>query len=174
MATHGPNRGARMLRTIDVHLRAEAEQLLQLQRRAYAQEAALINYPELPPLKETLEELMCCGETLLGSWQFSTLHAALGYMRDDEGLTICRLVVDPPQQRQGLAGCLLQATLQAADGVPVNVCTAAANLPALALYQRWGFMPVRHMLTPDGLALVLLQYPVPAKMAELPDVDHSP
>jgi len=163
-----------VLGTVMLSRRGDAEQLLALQRLAYAQEAALINYPALPPLRESLDDLMRCGETVLACWQAGDLLAALGYECDDEALTICRLVVHPAHQRQGLAARLLAAVLQAADGVPVQVCTAAANAPALALYRRAGFIPQRHMLTPDGLALVLLQYPMPAKTAASPDVDHSP
>ncbi|WP_374350343.1 GNAT family N-acetyltransferase [Chitinimonas sp.] len=145
-----------MLRQIDLHDEGEARSLLALQRAAYAQEAALINYPDLPPLRETLEQLMACGETVLGWCADGQWLGAIGFLDGDAGVEICRLVVAPAAQRQGIARQLLAAVCTQAAGRPVQVGTAAANTPAVALYQAMGFAISRRFATPDGLALLTL------------------
>ncbi|QNM98555.1 GNAT family N-acetyltransferase [Chitinimonas koreensis] len=136
-----------------------AAELLALQRLAYRQEAELIGYPRLPPLLESLPELMDCGETVIGWREDGELLGALGYVTEGDALDVCRLVVAPAAQRRGIARQLVQAAIDAAGGRPVGVSTAAANAPALALYRTLGFAVTREFATADGLALVSLARP---------------
>ncbi|MBL8507691.1 MAG: GNAT family N-acetyltransferase [Chitinimonas sp.] len=145
-----------MLVPIDLADALLAAELLQLQRLAYRQEAELIGYPDLPPLKEGLPELMESGETMLGWRVDGELQGAIGFIEDGDGILICRLVVSPAVQRRGVAVQLVNAVLDWVGAQPLRVSTAAANAPALALYAKLGFKPVRTSQTPDGLALVSL------------------
>ncbi|MFC4161628.1 GNAT family N-acetyltransferase [Chitinimonas lacunae] len=143
-----------MLTHLDLDNALIAAELLTLQRQAYRQEAELIGYHDLPPLHESLPELMDCGETVLGWKAEGELLGVLGYSVDSEGVLICRLAVAPQAQRQGIARRLLDAVIAAAGQQPIRVATAAANLPAIYLYCHHGFEPDREWQTPDGLALV--------------------
>ncbi|QDQ25050.1 GNAT family N-acetyltransferase [Chitinimonas arctica] len=146
-----------MLVQIDLADTLLALELLQVQRVAYQQEAELIGYPALPPLRETLPELLDCGETVLGWRVDGELRGAVGYLAQAGQADICRLVVAPAWQRQGIARQLLQALIDNDEYAAITVTTAAANLPALALYREMGFLPSTPFTTPDGLALVRLQ-----------------
>lgn len=147
-----------MLTALDLHQNTQAAELQALQQAAYRQEAILIGYPDLPPLYETRAMLMACGESVLAWREDGRLLGALGYLHDDLGLDICRLVVAPAAQRRGIARQLLGALFAAHPGQPVRVMTASANLPALALYAQLGFRAVRETTLPDGLRLTGLQH----------------
>lgn len=144
-----------MVITLDLNDGLAAAQLLALQRRAYQQEAELIGYPQLPPLLESLPQLIDCGETILAWREQGELLAALGYQPQTQ--QICRLVVHPSAQRQGLATRLLQALINQTPGRCLSVSTAMRNLPALALYARLGFIQTQTWQTADGLHLAALQ-----------------
>ncbi|WP_269531952.1 GNAT family N-acetyltransferase [Chitinimonas sp. BJYL2] len=147
-----------MLVDIDLADALQAMALLSLQRLAYQQEAELIAYPALPPLHQTLSELMDCGEIVLGWCPEGALLGAVGFVITDTYLDICRLVVHPAAQQRGIGRALVRAAVAAAQGKPCRVTTAAANLPALALYQQAGFVMDAQFATPDGLALVSLSH----------------
>lgn len=145
-----------MLVHLDLQDALAAMALLQLQRSAYQQEAALIGYPDLPPLHETLPALMDCGETLLGWREDGQLCGALGYTLRHDRAHICRLVVAPTEQRRGLAKRLLNALFDELGSMNITVSTAVANYPAIALYAQHGFVETEYTSTPDGLSLVTL------------------
>ncbi|OAN14513.1 GNAT family N-acetyltransferase [Exiguobacterium undae] len=115
--------------------------LHRLQQRAYQVEADLIGVSDSPPLQQTPAQLVheqpsgyvyCLDEQLVGALTI-------------EQETITRLVVAPDYFRQGIAKHLLHF-----------VSTAAANLPAIALYQQFGFRQV-DQVSRDTIVLVTLK-----------------
>src|SRR5258708_1653010 len=52
---------SRTWRRAQLGRRSEAERLLALQRAAYAEEARVIGFADLPPLGESVQELQACG-----------------------------------------------------------------------------------------------------------------
>jgi ribosomal protein S18 acetylase RimI-like enzyme len=128
--------------------------LWELQRAAYAVEAELIGFDGIPPLHESLEDLRACGESFLGT---PDLTGAVSWERLEDGtLDICRLVVHPRAHRTGVASALLDALdrLEPADRTLVS--TGTANLPALALYRRRGFVPTGLRDLAPGVTMTLL------------------
>ncbi len=118
-----------------------AERLLSVQRAAYAREAELMGFDGIPPLHETLAELLEADATAwLGRWAGADLVGGLAWEDDGAaGAELVRLVVDPAHWRHGHAAALLDAFDEAVGDVPVRVMTGSANAPALALYARRGF-----------------------------------
>jgi Acetyltransferase (GNAT) family len=90
------------LERLDVTNPEIASAVLDLQRRAYAVEAELIGSDELPPLRESLEELQRSGETFLGAYLGGVLVGAISWRLLDDVLDLHRLVVDPSRHRAGL------------------------------------------------------------------------
>jgi ribosomal protein S18 acetylase RimI-like enzyme len=137
---------------LDISDQATAEAVLDLQRRAYAVEADLIGFYEIPPLRETLTELRASGETFLGASVGGKLVGAASWRFADGTVDIHRLVVDPARARQGIGAELVRAALAAEpEAVEAIVQTGAENTPARALYLREGFEHVDDIEPAPGL-----------------------
>jgi ribosomal protein S18 acetylase RimI-like enzyme len=147
---------------------ATLQQLWELQRAAYAVEASLIGFGGIPGLHETLQELRLCGETFLGLDDEIGLAGALSWTRLPDGtLDICRLVVHSRAHRRGIATALLDS-LDATEPADLTVVsTGTANLPAIALYQRRGFIPTGERQIAPGVTVTLLERKRPEKVAAL-------
>lgn len=140
---------------------ARAERLLAVQRAAYAREADLMGFDGIPPLHETLEELLeATGTHWLGRWEGTQLVGGLAWEEDGAaGVELTRLVVDPAHWRRGHASVLLDTFDAAVGDVPVRVLTGSANAPALALYARRGFVPVgEEQVAPGARVTRLLRH----------------
>jgi ribosomal protein S18 acetylase RimI-like enzyme len=146
-----------MLQLLDLARYPNAHALWALQRKAYQQEALLIDFRDLPPLRESIEDLMALQEIALGWVEQNTLQGAISYQSSNAGLEICRPAVDAAFQRAGIGRRPLSAVVDRAQGHTVCVSTAAANLPALRLYQSMQFGVVGYRSTPEGLHRVHLQ-----------------
>lgn len=156
--------GEKRLDVSRLELRAEpakAERLLAVQRGAYAAEAELMGFEGIPPLHETLAELLEAGDQLwLGRFDGPTLVGGLAWEEDgDAGVVLSRLAVAPAAHRRGHATALLDAFDAEVAGRAVSVSTGAANAPARALYERRGFTPVGEEEISPGVALVRLLRP---------------
>lgn len=113
--------------------------VLRLQRVAYRVEADLIGWDAIPPLHESLAELMRVPVQWLGIRRGSELVAALAYSDDGSTVDIDRLVVAPDVMRQGLGSALLGAL---PPGKRTTISTGSRNHPAHAFYLTHGFKPV--------------------------------
>jgi ribosomal protein S18 acetylase RimI-like enzyme len=113
--------------------------VLVVQRAAYAIEAELIGYPDLPPLHETLAALQATEEELWLCEEGDALVGVVGLEHGDDEMVIARLYVAPACFRRGVGSALVEHALAQAAGRPVRVGTGARNAPALALYERFGF-----------------------------------
>jgi GNAT superfamily N-acetyltransferase len=134
---------------------ATLERLVALQRASYAVEARLIGAAELPPMRETPEQLRACGERFLGVRRGGRLVGAVSYRRAGGTVDVHRLVVDPSAFREGIGTALLEA-LEARhpDATHWTVGTGAANGPARALYERRGFAVTEEREVPGGIRWV--------------------
>lgn len=133
------------------------ERLVALQRASYAVEAQLIGAAELPPMRESPEQLRACRETFLGARRGERLVGAVSFRRAGGTVDIHRLVVDPGAFRGGVASALLDALeAREAGATHWTVGTGADNVPARALYERRGFEPTEERVVPGGIRWVRL------------------
>jgi ribosomal protein S18 acetylase RimI-like enzyme len=129
-----------------------AREILDLQRRAYRVEAALIGSDASPSLQESLRELQECGEEFLGAFVGDRLVGSTSWRFDGETIDVHRLVVDPAYFRRGIGAALVRAVLAVnPDATRAIVQTGAANEPAKALYRREGFRIVDEVEPVPGL-----------------------
>jgi ribosomal protein S18 acetylase RimI-like enzyme len=91
-----------VLNSINIHDDDLAQQVLAVQRPSYQSESELIEYPNLPPLLETVADLQNSDETFVGYWVDGQLAGVLSYEQWDEGIHIDRLVVHPDYFRRGI------------------------------------------------------------------------
>jgi ribosomal protein S18 acetylase RimI-like enzyme len=118
-----------------------AEEVVAVQRAAYAVEAELIGFDDLPPLREEPEALAEADLLVLGAHDGPDLVGVLGYERDGDVVEIDRLAVRPAAFRRGVARSLLD-DLHTREGPDARfaVSTGAANEPAIALYRSLGYL----------------------------------
>jgi ribosomal protein S18 acetylase RimI-like enzyme len=148
------------LELVDLPIEDEsvAAEVLDLQRRAYAVEAALVGDERIPPLHETLDELRRCGERFAGARIGGALAGVVSWKLDGTTLDIHRLAVAPEHFRRGVATALVRHALAAApDAERTIVQTGAANEPARALYRREGFEEVGEREPLPGLRVTLFE-----------------
>jgi ribosomal protein S18 acetylase RimI-like enzyme len=127
---------------------------------AYLQEARLLKVTDFPPLTRTVEDIEASEDFFLGAILHQEIVGVLSVGRDDEPHQICisALVVHPKMQRRGVGRLLVQEALARGQGTTFSVATAAKNVPALRLYQEFGFIPYRHgVVGPNSLPLVKLK-----------------
>ena len=145
-------------RELDISDPGIAAEVLACQRAGYAVEAELIGFDGIPPLRETLDELVRCGERFLGSYDAEGLAGIVSWKKLADGtVDICRLVVAPRAFRRGHASALLDALALAEPAERFTVSTGAANIPALALYHRRGFVPLGTREVAPGVLVTLLE-----------------
>jgi GNAT superfamily N-acetyltransferase len=135
---------------LDISDPAVAAEVHALQRSSYAVEAALIGSSEIPPLHESLDELVDASLQWRGIRMDGGLAAAIAFTGDDTNVDIDRLVVAPGWMRRGLASSLL-ATLE--GNQTITVSTGTGNAPAHGLYLRHGFVVAGTSTPVPGLSV---------------------
>ncbi|KMJ56229.1 hypothetical protein AB685_23100 [Bacillus sp. LL01] len=134
-----------------------ALKLIELQQQAYQVEAALINYPKLPPLAETTKDLLV--DSL--KWYVATNdHDVMGAVAIDikpSYWELNKVIVSPNFFRKGIGRRLIQEVKERAQA-PIFVTTASHNLPAVNLYKSEGFQPFKNERTTEGLVLETFIY----------------
>ncbi|MFJ8166313.1 GNAT family N-acetyltransferase [Streptomyces sp. NPDC096136] len=132
------------IRPLDLTDGATAAAVHRVGLAAYAVEAELIGFDGIPALAEGLEEMRGRALDWLGAvepdggiagflaWEETAADGPVG---------IDRLCVDPARFRRGVASLLLRHALEELfQGRVVEVATGADNAPAVALYERLGFV----------------------------------
>lgn len=142
---------------VDHHDLAIAQQIHSVQMAAYQIESDLIDYPDLPPLLESVEDVQASGECFLACWSNGKVVGVLSFERQRDLIEICRLVVAPEATRRGIGSQLLIVLEQRQVGCRcLNVSTAERNIPAIKLYEKQGYRITKRRELPDGLRLVEL------------------
>ncbi len=138
---------------------ADLPQILALQKAAFESEARLVENWDIPPLTQTLEELVeewrvgvmlkaVNGQTLAG-----TVRAHLA----DDTAYIGRLAVLPQWQGRGCGSLLMTAILSAIKAARYELFTSAKSERNLRLYEKFGFVPYKKAQTANGVELVWLE-----------------
>jgi ribosomal protein S18 acetylase RimI-like enzyme len=141
-----------MIKKIDLQNSILMEELLDLQKASYLIEAKLINFYEIPPLLETIDELRECEESFIGYFVGGELTGAISFTIGDDALTICRMVVHPDHFRKGIAQRLLTEVENSNRGLTIfKVSTGKENPPAKNLYLKNGFKLINDLEVVPGL-----------------------
>lgn len=143
-----------MIKQFDISDKNMAQAVFSLQKKAYQVEADLIGSDEIPPLEESLEDLMSCGERFIGYFTEGELLGAVSYKLTGKLLDIHRVMVNPGHFRKGIARRLL-LYLEELHGRnrEMIVSTEVGNKPACELYGALNFVKVGEELVGNGIAL---------------------
>ena len=130
---------------IDVVSRDAAGELLTLRRAAFVSEAQLYDDPHIPPLTQTLDELVedLADENVitLGAWIGHRLVGSIRVLLEGKKATLGRLAVAPDLQGMGIGTELLLAVVpHLSEGIEeVWVFTGRDSVQNLALYAKHGY-----------------------------------
>ncbi|MEV4221287.1 GNAT family N-acetyltransferase [Nonomuraea sp. NPDC049725] len=114
--------------------------LFEVQRAAYAVEAELIGDDRIPPLRESLDDLLAQPLRWLGALDGERLLGAIAWTESDEEVDVDRLVVDPAAHRRGIGRALVTEVIARAGERRIVVSTGRDNVPARTLYEKLGFV----------------------------------
>ncbi len=137
--------------------RQQATQIWRLFQSAYESEAQVLGLQNFPPLDRPVCHIQEAPTTFYGGCIGSELVAAAEIETlGDAQFHINSFGVLPDHFRKGYGSALLNDVLALLCWQQITVTTAAANTPALALYQKHGFLPQERWTTPDNIPMVTL------------------
>lgn len=145
--------------TVRPMVAGDAAEVLTVQREAFGIEAQLYDDPGLPPLRESLDQLLAdlercvglvalAGDRLVGSVRVRVAGASLH---------IGRLAVAPDHQGRGLGALLLARAEQVAPAEEALLFTGHLSASNLRLYARAGYVEERRVPVDERVTLIHLR-----------------
>lgn len=140
----------------------DAETILQLQRLAYQSEAELYQDWSIPPLTESLAELLAEFDRQLflkaSCGQPPQLVGSVRAQLDGSTCAIGRLIVRPDFQRQGIGSKLMhEVERRFPQARRFELFTGHRSVRNLSFYQRLGYSPFREQRLSNQVTLIFLQ-----------------
>jgi len=134
--------------------------ILALQYLAYQSEAKLFGSMDIPPLKQTIEEV--CDEyekgTVLKAVDGAgTIIGSVRAYRENETVYIGKLMVHPSMQNQGLGTKLLLAMEQEYPNQRYELFTSTKSISNIRLYERLGYKIFKEEAVSEELQFVYLE-----------------
>lgn len=143
-----------MIKNLDIKRDDIAKAVLDLQIESYKIEAEIIQFYDIPTLKDTIESIRKCDEIFHGYFIDGTLAGIISCKIEDNTLDIHRVAVHPKFFKKGIAKKLLNFIERYDKNVrKIIVCTGKENTPAVNLYLRMGYKEVRDIEISEGMYL---------------------
>lgn len=143
-----------LIKEIDITDPKCAEEVLDVQIPSYKVEAELIDFYDIPPLRDAVSTLQRCGETFYGCYVDGELGGVISIKVEEELIDIHRLMVHPKHFRKGIAGRLLDFVESYGEGdETLIVSTGSKNAPAVHFYEKSGFVKIGEMTVMEGLSI---------------------
>ena len=143
-----------MIKKIDITNPDISKEVLNIQILSYNVEAKIIDFYDIPPLKDTVQSLQQCGETFYGYYLNKELCGVISIKVEDRVIDIHRLMVHPKHFRKGIAKKLLnfiEIELESFEAIVVS--TGTKNEPAVSFYLRNGFFKIEETMITEYLSL---------------------
>lgn len=143
-----------MIKKIDITNLKLAEEVLNIQIPSYKIEAEIIDFYDIPPLKDTVYTLQQCGETFFGYYVKEELCGVISIKVENGIIDIHRLMVHPKHFKKGIAKILLDFIENDNEGLEkIIVSTGSKNTPAVTFYLKNGFSKTEEISITERLSI---------------------
>lgn len=143
-----------MIKKIDITNLKLAEEVLNIQIPSYKIEAEIIDFYDIPPLKDTVYTLQQCGETFFGYYLEEELCGVISIKAENGIIDIHRLMVHPKHFKKGIAKVLLDFIENDNEGFEtIIVSTGSKNTPAVTFYLKNGFLKTEEISITERLSI---------------------
>ena len=122
--------------------RKDLQEILDLQYLAYQSEAQLLDNPNIPPLKQTLEEFekeFDVGTVLKVVDENDVIVGSVRAYSENGTLNIGKLIVNPNLQGQGIGTKLLKEIERVCPSERYELFTSSKSTRNIKLYERVGY-----------------------------------
>ncbi len=140
--------------------KSDLPEILKLQYLAYQSEARLFNDPDIPPLRQTLDELTAEFERGIILKVTDESGAIIGSVRaySENGTAyIGKLMVHPDMQRRGLGSSLLKAMEREHPEHRYELFTSTRSVDNIRLYEHLGYRAFREEKITDELSFIFME-----------------
>ena len=164
-------RGSEAL-TIEPATVTDAAEILALQRLAFQREAQRYHEPVLPPLRQTLAELVAEFEThlIVKAIVEDSIVGSVRASAEAGACSIGRLMVHPRLQQQGIGAALMRhIEAHFPDAKQFQLSTGAQSMANIRLYERLGYTITATESVTDRVSIVIM-----TKMAQRPALTTEP
>lgn len=139
---------------------ADLPGILALQYLAYQSEAKLHNDPDIPPLRQTLEEVACeldNGIILKAVDEYNVIIGSVRGYAEDGTFYIGKLIVRPDMQGQGIGTKLMHEIEVLSPCNRYELFTSIKSVRNIKLYERLGYRRFKTVAEEDGLEFVYME-----------------
>jgi ribosomal protein S18 acetylase RimI-like enzyme len=140
-----------MITKLDNSNKEVANQIFTVFQNSYKVEAQLIGALDFPPLLRSATDIESSETQFYGFCENEGLAAIIEIEIVDRRLEINSLTVDPKFFRKGIANKLIDYVLALGDLSEAIVETAVANIPAINLYKKHGFIEFKRWTPSHGI-----------------------
>lgn len=138
----------------------DLQEILNLQYLAYQSEAQLLNNPNIPPLKQTIEEIekeFSDGIFLKVVDEDDVIVGSVRACLANDTLYIGKLIVHPRMQSQGIGTKLLEEIERVCPCKRCELFTSSKSTRNIRLYERVGYRVFEEKVVSDNLKFVYLE-----------------
>jgi len=138
----------------------DLQKILDLQYLAYQSEAKLFNNPNIPPLRQTLDEVKSeyqKGVVLKAVDENNTIIGSVRAYYDNDTVYIGKLMVHPEKQGQGIGTQLLLAIENEYPKQRYELFTSSKSKKNIELYEKLGYKIFSEKQITDELKFVYLE-----------------
>ncbi len=138
----------------------DLEAILELQYLAYQSEAKLLNNPDIPPLKQTLENVVNefqKGIILKAVDENNVIIGSVRAYSENGNVHIGKLIVHPQKQRNGIGTKLLLEIEKEYPNRRYELFTSTKSMGNIRLYERLGYKIFKEKPITKELQFVYLE-----------------
>ena len=140
--------------------KADIKEIMALQYLAYQSEAKLLKNPDIPPLKQTVDDMAEEFDKVIFLKAVDSagkIIASVRWFKESETVYIGKLMVLPELQGGGIGGALLQAVENVQPGKRYELFTSDKSTKNIVLYEKHGYRRFKEKTINDAFKLVYLE-----------------